>query len=140
MNKENVQKAIAILDRVPKDKLDMTHWQARNGLIPYKKALTNEKGLLSDCGTTACLAGWVAVSPEFQESGGSADKRDGRPVIEAESGEVLEDIDAIAYWFGIDTDSASVLCYRNHYDVSPVESKHVIERLKRLLEMGDLNE
>ena len=63
INKERLEQAIAVMQRA--GKVSMGTWQGGNTL----ECATDEEGL-HQCGSTACFAGWVAVSPEFQAAGG----------------------------------------------------------------------
>ena len=108
MNLTNVNKAIAVMERVKArgDDLDMCVWQQRrrpaNGNSRMLKTAEEE---LHTCGTSACFAGWVAVSPEFKEDGGYAHPLDGAPRIG-----VADDQYAIAKWLGISGKEAGILC------------------------------
>ena len=63
MNIEHIDQAIAIMKRA--GKVNMHQWQERGA-----SCATTEKELHA-CGNSACFAGWVAVSPEWKEFGGS---------------------------------------------------------------------
>lgn len=100
MNLNNVKKAIAIMERVKErdDLLDLCVWQ-------HPKAIQETEEELHECGTSACLAGWIAVSPEFQADGGSVGA-DGGPILGT-----YEDHYAVARWLGIPNESDSLeLC------------------------------
>lgn len=70
MNIERLNQAINIMKRA--GKVDMTDWQSGE--------IVETESEIHSCGTAACFAGWVAVSPEFQEAGGRPD-REGAPVL-----------------------------------------------------------
>lgn len=108
MNIENINSAIAIITRHMEANhiLDMADWQTPIGVLEnYDNEDTNimykETHL---CGTPCCFAGYVAVSPEFQEDGGDVSPT-GAPVING----VIED-DAIREWFGCSVEQATSLC------------------------------
>lgn len=62
INQTRLRQAISIMERA--GKVYMGNWQYNY------PAYTDEK-TLHHCGTPACFAGWLAVSPEFQNSGGT---------------------------------------------------------------------
>lgn len=62
MNIENLNKAIAVMTRA--GKVSMIKWQVIHGEVKE----TEEE--LHKCGTAACFAGWIAVSPEWKADGG----------------------------------------------------------------------
>lgn len=68
MNLERLNQAIAIMERAKvKNSVDMRRWQGgniNNAAVKLKEVELNE------CRTTACFAGHIAVSPEFQAIGG----------------------------------------------------------------------
>jgi hypothetical protein len=89
-NIDNINKAIAIMLRAKN--LNMTAFQANvNGLT-----LVTTEEELHKCGNTACFAGYVAVSPEWQAEGGLC--VDGSP--QRDEAETPEG-DVIAEWLGI---------------------------------------
>ncbi len=100
MNKVNVQHALNIMKRAKS--VYMPEWQC---VLDTDDVLETEAELHA-CGTAACFAGHVAVSPEFKADGGSVGGI-GDPHI----GGNLGGQEAIAEWLGIPTDQASALCY-----------------------------
>lgn len=64
MNIENIDKAIAIMRRA--GRVDMHSFQSGDEILRSEEELHL-------CGTAACFAGWVAVSPEFHADGGGMD-------------------------------------------------------------------
>lgn len=128
MNRENIQKAIAIMKRAKH--LDMRSYQ--NG---GKTATTEEE--LHACGKTACFAGYIAISQEFQVDGGKVHIDYGYPILHGKEQE-----DAIAEWLGIPKDIAERLVfggtngsysmfYKKFWD--SVTAQDVIEKLEELL-------
>lgn len=63
INLERLNQAISVMERA--GKVSMGTWQGGE----FTDCATSESELHS-CGNTACFAGWVAVSPEFQAVGG----------------------------------------------------------------------
>lgn len=92
MNKENINKAIAVMKRAKN--LQMTAWQNSS-----KIAQTEEE--LHTCGNSACFAGYIAISPEFP---GTCDSC-GVPEIDFEDGWKLRGGPAIQHWFELDEDT-----------------------------------
>ena len=103
MNINNVKIAIAIMERA--GKVDMRSWQSNS----KGNAHTDEKKL-HKCGTTACFAGWVAVSPEWQEFGKISS--DGAPELNN-----LDTIDnfrpayALSKWFELEEKIVNLFVY-----------------------------
>lgn len=79
MNIERLNQAIAVMRRA--GTLDMTNWQEET----FTECATTEE-TLHTCGNSACFAGWVAVSPEFQEAGGEVHPDYGFPIFGKLSG------------------------------------------------------
>lgn len=65
MNIENLNKAIAIMQRA--GNVNMRQWQSAGNIADNKKT----EGEIHTCGTAACFAGWIAVSPEWKADGGT---------------------------------------------------------------------
>jgi hypothetical protein len=102
MNLDNVNKAIAVMERVRArgDNFDLRSWQdARSEYLVQ----TNEEALHT-CGTSACFAGWLAVSPEFQADGGEVGPG-GRPLLRE-----YRSSRAVMAWLEIDRGMALDLC------------------------------
>ena len=94
MNLERLQQAINLMKRA--GKVYMGTWQYNY------PAYTDEK-TLHNCGTPACFAGWLAVSPEFQEAGGTVHPS-GSPKFNGYTG-----AEAIIRWMGATAVDALVL-------------------------------
>ena len=90
MNIERLNQAISIMKRA--GTLDMTNWQEET----FIRCATTE-ATLHTCGNSACFAGWVAVSPEFQEAGGEVHPDYGFPIFGKLSG-----ASAICAWLDVD--------------------------------------
>ena len=143
MNIENMRSAINIMKRA--GKIDMRKWQEiKNG----DKALGSEEEL-HYCGTAACFAGWIAVSPEWKKFGGRIDERYGTPYIP-----IKENLDktyysskAIAYWLDIPKSYSIELCALNttikneeYYgvEINDITKEMVIEKLEEIIEKDDI--
>ena len=140
MNIENVKKAIAIMKRA--GEVNMEYWQTSKHGYDFKTT----EAELHECGTAACFAGWVAVSPEWKQSGGGV-ADGGIPEIKGLSG-----ILAISEWLGINyIDVNYLICgncieidglkddmYSKYYNKlwSNVNANDVIEKLEELLGKG----
>lgn len=134
MNIINVMKAINIMERA--GKVNMRRWQMTD-LNNECNAADNEADL-HQCGTAACLGGWIAVSPEFQEDGGSAGHRSGGPHFGVAYGS-----DAIAEWLSIPSYHSTALCaltsdgfYESSYS-SQITKEMVLEKLYALRDYGE---
>lgn len=73
MNIERLNQAINIMKRA--GTIDMGFWQGDT----FDTCHTESE--LHSCGNSACFAGWVAVSPEFQEAGGAHLHNSGAPIF-----------------------------------------------------------
>lgn len=76
MNLERLNQAIAIMERA--GRVDMTDWQSGE--------IVETESEIHSCGTAACFAGWVAVSPEFKAAGGVTHPVSGAPILNIFSG------------------------------------------------------
>jgi len=81
MNRDNVRAVRDMLTRVPEDHFNMDNWleDADFRSYPIGQALKEfeeigEDRILQDCGTTACLWGWIVATgtcpPEFRSCPG----------------------------------------------------------------------
>lgn len=142
MNLNNVNKAIAVMERVKArgSKLNLCSWSTHfiidengNPAVPEP----NEQAY-HNCGSVACFAGWVAISPEFKEDGGFFDYS-GRPYYnDGHAG-----ADAIMKWLDISEEESCLLCYVGqciYGTVYPNEGESdvddVLEVLYRLRDTG----
>lgn len=142
MNIENVNKAIAVMERVKArgDEVFMRDW--RSGLVntsPREEDLHN-------CGTAACFAGWLASSKEWTNDGGSAGLS-GCPKMPGDVG-----VRAVARWLEIDYLDCCYLCgteggypnaSRHVYpeadgDVDNIDVDQVLSALYRLRDTGTI--
>lgn len=96
INLERLEQAIAVMRRA--GAVDMRRWQSG-------EVRETEAGL-HECGTAACFAGWLAVSPEFQASGGSLDTKGapGMPAYKRHHGG-----GAVAEWLEVEHEEARAL-------------------------------
>lgn len=122
------------MKRIPDERFDIHDYRSRYS----KDWITTEEGLLADCGTAACLAGWIAVSAEFRADGGYSGGF-GAPMISL-LGKSLRGVDAVQYWLDIEPEEADALCmpysYCDHHGLeeNEVRPRHVIEYLEELLD------
>lgn len=138
INKDNVQMAINIMIRakVHGQKLNMNKWQ------DIEIICTSESDVY-DCEAPCCMAGFIAVSPEFQACGGEVGLW-GHPVLN-ECGEA----DSIAEWFGMDPVEAETLLFVDNFDnekipeysgkeMEDITFDDVISVLERLRDTGTI--
>ena len=130
MNRERIQAAIAMMKRDIARYFDMTNWQ--NEPHGHIIQIAQTESELHACGNTACFAGYLALSPEFQKAGGSVSKI-GAPVFNG----VLY-AEAVAEYFDITYKLAGKLTlnYIHFYPVrfEDVKPEHVIEKLEMILD------
>lgn len=97
MRLDRLEQAIAVMKRA--GKVDMGSWQGCGAGIQRTEAE------LHTCGNTACFAGWLAVSPEFQEAGGKVGPVSGTPTFKGETG-----TQAVIEWLeAVDEQSSDIL-------------------------------
>ena len=129
MNRERIQSAIAMMKRVTHRYFDMTNWQ--NELYGHIKQIAQTESELHTCGNTACFAGHLALSPEFQDAGGLVSKI-GAPIFNG-----VRFVEAVAEYFDIPYELAGDLTLpdRDFYPVrfEDVKPEHVIEKLEIIL-------
>jgi len=129
MNCERIQAAITMMKRAIPRYFDMTHWQIEPHGHIIQIAQTESE--LHACGSTACFAGHLALSPEFKKAGGSVCPA-GSPIFNGFNGSF-----AVAEYFDIPYELARDLTLpdRDFYpvDFEDVKPEHVIEKLETLL-------
>jgi len=130
MHRERIQSAIAMMKRVTHRYFDMTNWQ--NELYGHIKQIAQTESELHTCGNTACFAGHLALSPEFQDAGGLVSKI-GAPIFNG-----VRFVEAVAEYFDIPYELAGDLTLpdRDFYpvDYEDVKPEHVIEKLEMILD------
>jgi len=130
MNRERIQDAITMMKRAIPRYFDMTNWQ--NEPQGHIKQIVQTESELHVCGNTACFAGHLALSPEFQKAGGSVSKI-GAPVFNG-----VRYAEAVAEYFDIPYELAMDLTLpdRDFYPVyfEDVKPEHVIEKLEMILD------
>lgn len=96
INLERLEQAIAVMKRA--GAVDMRSWQGGE--------VRESEVELHTCGNSACFAGWLAVSPEFQASGGSLDTKGapGMPAYKKQHGG-----GAVAEWLEVEHEEARML-------------------------------
>lgn len=98
MNRENIRKAIAVMERA-RGSVNMAVFQAdKFGDYPEAGNYLHTEAEMHACGNVACFAGWIAVSPEFHADGGACSG--GMPLVLRNC---LLGYDAVAFWLGIPT-------------------------------------
>lgn len=152
MRKQNILTSIEIMKRAEAaGSLDMTRWQSTPD-NSYRGSPARTEQALHLCGNKACLAGHIAISPEFKADGGTI-IRWGSPAYLSKDGLVVDQEQyAIGRWLGIDDDLAGLLIYsvggqfdrddRTHpvYGTAwrDVQPKHVISALEELMKIGEV--
>lgn len=105
VNLKNLDDAINIMRRVKErgSKVRMTHYQHCESTFGATEAEVHA------CGNSACFAGWVAVSPEWREFGGSINTMLGHPVLPDRRSMTVRQI--IGHWLGISEKMAEFLVF-----------------------------
>lgn len=145
MNIENINKTIAIMERAKaRDSVYMAAFQAPEDGVTF--ARTEEE--LHTCGNRACLAGHIAVSPEWLSEPGHTSDDDGSPITD----DIGDNSKAVADWWGLSDAGAlrsiadyliygyrSSISKQNVYGISwhDVKAEHVIEQLTLLRDLGE---
>lgn len=126
LNRENIQYAIKLMENAKA--LDMRLFQT----VAKGQPLAQTLGELHRSGNSACLGGYIAISPKFRKDGGYSDAR-GAPVY----GRSGLSSGAVGEWFGIPTLAACQLMFglNDYYDIplAKVTPEHVIAKLRQLL-------
>ncbi len=126
MNLDRLQTLINILKRVKKKggRFTLLRWQDTSKSIhPLKD---NEEELRT-CGTPACIAGWLAVSPEFKALGGRTCSLNGAPEINREDDDLcfpLRGVRAIQHFLETTNDKL----VENICGISTLEFPHRCEQ------------
>lgn len=150
MNIDNVNKAIAVMERVRDQHraFNMWTWQEFEE-DDTSEALNFEAGLVN-CGTAACFAGWVAVSDEFKQDGGNTCPIDGCPtfpIIEDGEKRMCEGATAISTWLDIPQVEAALITATHNSEANEqfygkklefVTAHDVLEVLYRLRDFGTI--
>ena len=129
MNRERIQDAITMMKRAIPRYFDMTNWQNKGN--SYVPRIAQTESELHACGNTACFAGHLALSHEFQDAGGLVSET-GAPIFN----DLLE-ASAVAEYFDIPYELARDLTLPNKdfypVDFEDVKPEHVIEKLEMIL-------
>ena len=130
MNRERIKSAITMMKRAIPRYFDMANWQ--NEPHGHIIQIAQTESELHGCGNTACFAGHLALSPEFQKAGGSVS------ITGAPSFNGLLEASAVAEYFDIPYELARDLTLPspNFYplDFEDVKPEHVIEKLGMILD------
>jgi hypothetical protein len=105
MNKERLQTLITVLKRVAESRFDINSWQETE----FEEDAVETEAELHACGMTACVGGWLAVSPEFKADGGMVTYY-GSPSFNGKFGE-----EAIEKYLMCDTATAQGVCGLDRY-------------------------
>lgn len=144
MNKRRLNTLINIMDRLDDKgaKIGMKTWQKLDGYFDKAKRTENSAHA---CGTVCCVAGWLAVTPEFKRAGGKVSPN-GAPIFDYVEGPA-----AVARFLDIDIRLANGICglklnTRTYsYDftgafygvrLNQITPAVVANRLRKLLETG----
>ena len=129
MNCERIQDAITMMNDVTHRHFDMANWQ--NEPHGHIIQIAQTESELHACGNTACFAGHLALSPEFQDAGGSVSKI-GAPMFNG-----VRYAEAVAEYFDLPYELAGNLTLPggDFYPVKfrDVKPEHVIEKLEMIL-------
>lgn len=105
--------AIRVMKRVKENHyaFNMSSWQMHNGSSRAREMMLRDgrkstEKEVAECGSVCCLGGWLAVSKEFIDAGGTSDKLLGAPVYKD-----LEGGCAIAKFLGISKQDGETLTY-----------------------------
>jgi hypothetical protein len=94
----NLQTTINILERAKKNNglFDIHYFQYSPTIEDHYVKTERE---LHSCGNSACVAGYIAVSPEFKKIGGQVGVN-GTPVMKNDKDKHFQCINPIFFWFG----------------------------------------
>lgn len=129
MNRERIEAAIELMKQATN--LQMECWQSSD-------TTSHSIEQLHDCGNTACFAGYLSISPEWQKLGGSVDIYS-TPIYKGHMGlyaiaEYLEISEALARSL-VHGDLDSYTGWSPFYNVEwrKVEPHHIIAKLELIL-------
>lgn len=106
MNVELFKDAIAIIEGIPADRLDLEGWQ--HNLNDFNPKTVRKPHKIT-CGTIACAGGWLALNPVMRRHGLRADK-EGAPVLKNGTQEERRD---------------SYLALATLFDISEIEAENL---------------
>lgn len=146
MNIENIKAVIQTMhDALSHRSLCMLHWQ---GSLRGRESIATNMSDFHKCGNVACLAGHIALMPEFQADGGWVCSK-GMPVMKGgHLGFQMSPEQTIATWLGIPPGIAFglIMDVRNQKNLHVhriygvewinVGPNHVISALEELMEFG----
>lgn len=137
MNHKAVKSAIKLMQKVKEKNLllDMGSYRCTE----QPKTIKSIRSIEHDCGTTHCLAGYIALSPDFKKFGGKVEFS-GVPYIES-LGIFIGGVAAITKYFDIEEKEYNGLCcgygrgeyYYGVSHVSEITIDMVIDKLEQLL-------
>lgn len=132
INVEAIDRAITVMKRVQKMEeskgmtlLDMAQWQS--GVFSRSRSHTTEEAVVSDCGTTCCFAGWLAVAPEFPNiRAGNM----GKPIFKNAKLKSYSVGKELAKLFGVSELVTNQLIYGSNDHTTPADIINVLEGWK----------
>lgn len=141
MNIDNINKTIAIMERArERDSVYMPHWQSNNTHVLEREEIAKNEEEFHACGNQACLAGHIAISPEWQADGG---------IIAYGGVPIMKNIhhfpsDSLGEWWGVNANIAESLILSGRrtkhiiYGVpwEDVKAEHVLKALHELRDLG----
>lgn len=144
MNKRNIKKAIAVMERAAlTDSVKMHYlWQWNMG-----DDLSNTEEELVQDNSFACFGGYIAISKEWNASPFRSFDRIGRPFTRTIFG-VTEGVYALLSWLGISAKLMDALMsHPSEFYGKPhplfgvlkdeIRAKHYVQELKLLVELGE---
>lgn len=144
MNIDNMNKAIAIMTRA--GKINMDNWQ-------YGSVQKSEEDI-HVCGTAACFAGWVGVSPEWAADGGIL-TNNGEPLFGTRPGFPSAE-KSLSEWLGLHTSLIEMLIYEsagtaysdcgepvytiyNNISFDKLQASNIVDTLVEIRDLGEVH-
>lgn len=127
MNAKHFDILEAVMQRVidsDDHKFDIRHWLNPDPSTD-KYPRTETKAV--ECGSAACVVGWLALSPQGKAKGWSVG-RDGYPTFKAHKGAE----DALGEFLGIDWRDAYRIAYPSQYKEDPVTAETALARIREV--------
>lgn len=136
MNIERLKQAIAIIEAIPDEKVNLRTWQRQKNI--YDATVTKMEDV--SCGTLACAAGWLVLHPDMQAQGLKVGLS-GNPVYNNGRRQLIN-FYALATFFDIrDVEADSLFQSRNSSEMrggnEDLTDKQIwLQRANRLLEQA----
>jgi len=109
MNLQNIRTTIAILERLPTNNFNISAFQGKTS----GRFLATTEAELHTCGNTACIAGALAVSPEWKALGGLIGKGGG-PFLGPAPG-MYSAADALSWFWELPVEKVSAIIYGDRW-------------------------